>query len=166
MWQAKARAAVTFALAASLPLISGCTTHNDQAAAPEKHPRASAAPSNSPSSSPSTSPSGIDPPKSPPDITDSTKALVRLADRTGSEEVAAIATIKAGTVAVATDCTGEGRTVIAIGKSATYTIPCEATPSSTYNEIRLSSSERNVTITVTADTGIHWGLSVGWRPRA
>nr|WP_159059423.1 hypothetical protein [Streptomyces antibioticus] len=43
-----------------------------------------------------------------------------------------IKTIDAGTVAVATECAGEGKTTMVIGKLATYTIPCGATPSTTY----------------------------------
>ncbi|MGW1801697.1 hypothetical protein ACWCQN_38715 [Streptomyces sp. NPDC001984] len=151
----KAHVAVTIALAASLPLSAGCTAHNGQDS-PDKIPSASA--------SPSDPASVIDLTKTPPDISGSAKALIRLADKTGSEEVAVIESIKAGTVAVATECTGEGKTTIVIGKLATYTIPCAATPSTTYNEIGLGSSKQHVKITVTASAGIHWGLSVGWRP--
>jgi hypothetical protein len=71
--------------------------------------------------------------------------------------------IKAGTIAVATECAGEGKTVIVVGKLATYTIPCTTTPATTYHEIGLGSSKQHVPITVTASAGIHWGLSVGWR---
>ncbi|WP_329557383.1 hypothetical protein [Streptomyces sp. NBC_00696] len=150
----KARAAVTIAFAASVPLIAGCTAHNGQSS-PRKTPTAPA--------SPSPRSSVIDLTKTPPDISGSAKALIRLANRTGSEEVAVIGNIKAGTVAVATECTGEGKTTIAIGKLAIYTIPCAATPSTTYNEIGLGSSKQQVKITVTASPGVHWGLSVGWR---
>ncbi|MGW3312098.1 hypothetical protein ACWDG9_36575 [Streptomyces sp. NPDC001073] len=149
------RAAVTIAFAASVPLTASCTAHNAQSS-PSNTPTASAAPS--PRSS------VIDLTKTPPDISGSAKALIRLANRTGSQEVAVIGTIKAGTVAVATECTGEGKTTIAIGKLATYTIPCAATPSTTYNEIGLGSSKQQVKITVTASPEVHWGLSVGWRP--
>lgn len=75
-----------------------------------------------------------------------------------------IQSIKAGTVAVATECSGEGKTTIRIGNVATYAIPCAATPSTTYNEIGLGSTKRHVRITITAGAGVHWGLSVGWRP--
>lgn len=75
-----------------------------------------------------------------------------------------IQSIKAGTVAVATECSGEGKTSINIGKLATYTIPCTATPSTTYNEIGLGSNKKHVKITITASAGVRWGLSVGWRP--
>ncbi|MFG2785877.1 hypothetical protein ACGFY7_49700 [Streptomyces prunicolor] len=150
----KVRAAVTIAFAAGVPLIAGCTAHNGQSS-PHKTPTGSA--------SPSPRSSVIDLTKTPPDISGSAKALIRLANRTGSEEVAVIGKIKAGTVAVATECTGEGKATIAIGKLATYTIPCAATPSTTYNEIGLGSSKQQVKITVTASPGVHWGLSVGWR---
>ncbi|SEE26023.1 hypothetical protein SAMN05216489_06009 [Streptomyces sp. 3213] len=146
--------AVTIALATGSPLIAGCTAHNGQSS-PSKTPTASA--------SPSPRSSVIDLTKTPPDISDSAKAFIRLANRTGSEEVAVIGNIKAGTVAVATECTGEGKTTIVIGKLATYTIPCAATPSTTYNEIGLGSSRQQVKVTVTASPGVHWGLSVGWR---
>ncbi|MFJ3416103.1 hypothetical protein ACIPN8_07125 [Streptomyces sp. NPDC086082] len=150
----KIRAAVTMAFAASVLLIAGCTAHNGQSA-PRKIPAASA--------SPSPRSSVIDLTKTPPDISGSAKALIRLANRTGSEEVAVIGNVKAGTVAVATECAGKGETTIAIGKLATYTIPCAGTPSTTYNEIGLGSSKQQVKITVTASPGVHWGLSVGWR---
>ena len=150
----KVRAAVTIAFAASVPFIAGCTAHNGQSS-PSETPTVSA--------SPSPPSSVIDLTKTPPDISGSAKALIRLANRTGSEEVAVIGNIKAGTVAVATECTGEGKTTIAIGKLATYTIPCAATPSTTYNEIGLGSSKQQVKITVTASPEVHWGLSVGWR---
>ena len=150
----KVRAVVTIAFAASVPLIAGCTAHNVQSS-PSETPTVSA--------SPSPPSSVIDLTKTPPDISGSAKALIRLANRTGSEEVAVIGNIKAGTVAVATECTGEGKTTIAIGKLATYTIPCAATPSTTYNEIGLGSSKQQVKITVTASPEVHWGLSVGWR---
>ncbi|MFF3966410.1 hypothetical protein ACFYZI_33265 [Streptomyces griseorubiginosus] len=150
-----AHATVVIALAASLPLIAGCSAHSGQDAR-TKIPAASAT-----LSSPSPV---IDLTKTPPDISGSAKTLIRLANRTGSEEVAVIKTIRAGTVAVATECTGQGRTTIVIGKLATYTVPCTAAPSTTYNEIGLGSSKQDVTITVTASTGVHWGLSVGWRP--
>lgn len=150
-----ARAAVMMALAANVSLITGCTAHNGQDP-PGKTPYVSATPSD-PSSA-------IDLTKTPPDISGSTKTLIRLADRTGSEEVAMIESIKAGTVAVATECTGEGKTIVGIGKLSTYTIRCAATPSTTYNEIGLGSSKQHVKITVTATAGVHWGLSVGWRP--
>ncbi len=150
----KVRAAVTIAFVASVPLIAGCTAHNGQSA-PRRSPTASA--------SPSPRSSVVDLTKTPPDISGSAKALIRLSNRTGSEEVAVIGSIKAGTVAVATECAGEGITTIVIGKLATYTIPCAATPSTTYNEIGLGSSKQQVKITVTATPGVHWGLSVGWR---
>ncbi|MFI9830797.1 hypothetical protein ACIHIX_24265 [Streptomyces sp. NPDC051913] len=150
----KAHAIVTIGLAAGLALVTGCTARSGQDS-PNK-PEAY--------TSPSSSASAIDLATTPPDISGSTKALVRLADRTGSEEVAVIATVKAGTVAVATECAGEGKTVITIGELATYTISCGATPSTTYNEIGLGSSKQHVKITVTASAGIRWGLSVGWRP--
>jgi hypothetical protein len=153
MGELKARMAVTIAVAAGLSLSAGCTAHNGEDS-PEKNPS---------SARPSGSPSTIDLTTTPPDISGSTKALVRLADRTGSEEVAVIDSIKAGTVAVATECTGEGVTKIVVGELSTYTIPCEATPSTTYNEIGLGSGKKHVKITVTASAGIHWGLSVGWR---
>lgn len=151
----RASAAVTIALAASVPLIAGCAAHKGQDS-PDTTPTASAT-----ASHPS---SAIDLTKTPPDISGSAKALIRLADRTGSQEAAVIQSIKAGTVAVATECTGEGKTVIVIGKLATYTIPCATTPATTYNEIGLGSSKQHVKITVMASGGIHWGLSVGWRP--
>jgi hypothetical protein len=102
--------------------------------------------------------------RTPPDISGSAKAFVRLADRTGSQEVTVIPSIKTGTLAVATECIGEGKTTIGIGKLATYTIPCATTSTATYNEIGLGSSRHDVHVTVTAGAGIHWGLSVGWRP--
>lgn len=75
-----------------------------------------------------------------------------------------IPSIKAGTIAVATECAGEGKTTISIGELSTYDIPCATAPETTYNAIGLGSSRHNVKITVTASAGIHWGLSVGWRP--
>ncbi|MFF0017891.1 hypothetical protein [Streptomyces sp. NPDC005374] len=102
--------------------------------------------------------------RTPPDISGSAKVFVRLADRTGSEEIPGIRSVKPGTIAVATECVGKGKTVITIGKLATYTVPCTTTPATTYNEIGLSSSKQNIDITVTAGSGVHWGLSVGWRP--
>ncbi|MFJ6088268.1 hypothetical protein ACIQI8_43630 [Streptomyces sp. NPDC092369] len=153
MGQLKARAAVAIAVAASLSLSAGCTAHNGQQS-PGRTP---------PSATSSGSPSAIVLPSTPPDISGSTKALVRLADRTGSEEVAVIDSIEGGTVAVATECAGEGVTKIVVGGLSTYTIPCEAAPSETYNEIGLRSARKHVKIVVTAGTGIHWGLSVGWR---
>ncbi|MFF6991985.1 hypothetical protein [Streptomyces sp. NPDC010273] len=147
--------AVTIVLALSVPLVTGCTAHYGQSS-PRRTPTASA--------SPFSRSSVIDLTKTPPDISGSAKALIRLANRTGSEEVAVIGNIKAGTVAVATECAGEGKTTIVIGKLASYTIPCAATPSTTYNEIGLGSSRHQVDITVTARPGVHWGLSVGWRP--
>jgi hypothetical protein len=75
-----------------------------------------------------------------------------------------IPSIKTGTLAVATECIGEGKTTIGIGGLATYTIPCATTSTATYNEIGLGSSSHDVLVTVTAGAGIHWGLSVGWRP--
>jgi len=147
--------AVTIALASSGPLITGCTAHSGQDSV-HRIPNASAI-----ASSPSPA---IDLTKTPPDISGSAKVLIRLANRTGSEEVAVIESIKAGTVAVATECTGEGKTTVVIGKLATYTTPCAAAPSTTYNEIGLGSSRQHVKITVEASAGIHWGLSVGWRP--
>ncbi|MFJ3671172.1 hypothetical protein ACIPSE_32395 [Streptomyces sp. NPDC090106] len=152
----KTRAIVTIGLAASLSLATGCTAHSGQGASNG---------SPQPFAGPSSSASAIDLATTPPDISDSTKAFVRLADRTGSEEVAVIESIDAGTVAVATECAGEGRTVIAIGDLATYTILCGATPSATYNEISVDSSKRHIEVVVTAGAGIRWGLSVGWRPR-
>ncbi|WP_158778756.1 hypothetical protein [Streptomyces cellulosae] len=146
---------MTVALAASVPLIAGCTAHNSQRSL-RQTPSASATSVNA-------SPV-IDLTKTPPDISGSTKALIRLAGKTGSEEVATIHSVKAGTVAVATECNGEGKTTIVVGNLATYTIPCAAMPSTTYNEIRLGSNKKHVKITVTASAGVHWGLSVGWRP--
>ncbi|MGW1214154.1 hypothetical protein ACWD5F_31480 [Streptomyces sp. NPDC002499] len=151
----KSLTAVTITLTMSLPFMAGCTSHNGQGSSDTS--------SNTPSPR-SNSTSAIDLTKTPPDISGSTKALIRLADKTGSEEVAVIKTIKAGTVAVATECTGDGKTTMVIGKLATYTIPCTATSSTTYNEIGLGSSRQQVAISVTASAGIHWGLSVGWRP--
>ncbi|MFC4508604.1 MULTISPECIES: hypothetical protein [Streptomyces] len=151
----RAHAAVTIALTASSSLLTGCTGHNGQGSS-DKSPNASAIPSSSASA--------IDLTKTPPDISGSTKSLIRLANRTSSEEVDVIESIKAGTVAEATECTGEGKTIIAIGKLATYTVPCATTPSTTYNEIGLGSTKQHVKITDTASAGIHWGLSVGWRP--
>jgi hypothetical protein len=150
----KARVAAVIVLAASVPLVAGCTTHDSQTSS-QNVPNASPTPSHP------TSP--IDVTRTPPDISGSTKTLVRLADRTGSEEVTVIPSIKAGTIAVATECAGEGKTIIMVGKLTTYTIPCTTTPSTTYNEIGLGSSKQHVPITVTASAGIHWGLSVGWR---
>ncbi|MFJ8143080.1 hypothetical protein [Streptomyces sp. NPDC096013] len=150
------RMAVTIALATSLLFIAGCTAQNSQES-PLKTPNTSSATPSQPSSP-------IDLTKTPPDISGSAKAIIRLADKTGSEEVTVIESIKAGTVSVATECTGEGKTTIVIGKLTTYTIPCATEPSTTYNEIGLGSSKKHVKITVTASAGIHWGLSVGWRP--
>ncbi|MFF0097186.1 hypothetical protein ACFYSF_45805 [Streptomyces canus] len=149
----KARVAAVIVLA--VPLVAGCTTHDSQTSSQN-------VPNASPTPSPPTSP--IDVTKTPPDISGSTKTFVRLADRTGSEEVTVIPSIRAGTIAVATECAGEGKTIIMVGKLTTYTIPCTTTPSMTYNEIGLGSSKQHVLITVTASAGIHWGLSVGWRP--
>jgi hypothetical protein len=151
----KARVAGAIVLAASIPLIAGCTTHDSQTSS-QNVPNASPPPSHP------TLP--IDVTKTPPDISGSTKKLVRLADRRGSEEVTVIPSIKAGTIAVATECAGEGKTTIMVGQLATYTIPCTTTPATTYNEIGLGSSKQHIPITVTASAGIHWGLSVGWRP--
>lgn len=142
-------------LAVGVSLITGCTAHTGQES-PGETP--------SVSTTPAASASAIDVTKAPPDISDSTKAFIRLAGRTGSEEVAVIKSIKAGTVAVATECNGQGKTTMVIGKLATYTIPCTTAPSTTYNEIALDSSRKDVKITVTAGVGVHWGLSVGWRP--
>ncbi|MER7483938.1 hypothetical protein ABTX60_40935 [Streptomyces sp. NPDC126510] len=152
----RASAAATIALAATVALIAGCAAHPGQDS-PDKIPTASAT-----ATHPSSPAIGLT--KTPPDISGSAKALIRLADRTGSEEAAVIQSIKVGTVAVATECTGEGKTTVVIGKLATYTIPCAATPTTTYNEIGLGSSKQHVKITVMAGAGIHWGLSVGWRP--
>lgn len=73
-----------------------------------------------------------------------------------SEEVTVVDSIKAGTDAVATECAGEGKSVIVVGKLATYTIPCTTTPTTSYNEIGLGSSKQHVPLTVTASAGIHW----------
>ncbi|MDT0482621.1 hypothetical protein [Streptomyces doebereineriae] len=151
----RARVAAVIVLAVSVPLVAGCTTHDSQTSS-QNVPNASPTPSHP------TPP--IDVTRTPPDISGSTKTFVRLADRTGSEEVTVIPSIKAGTIAVATECAGEGKTIIMVGKLTTYTIPCTTTPSTTYNEIGLGSSKQHVLITVTAGAGIHWGLSVGWRP--
>ncbi|MEU0206568.1 hypothetical protein [Streptomyces canus] len=151
----KFHAGVAFVLAAGIPLVAGCAARDDQGSS-EETPHASVA------SSPP--PSVIDVTRTPPDISGSTETLVRLSDRTGSEEVTVIRNIKAGTIAVATECAGEGKTTIGIGKLGTYGILCETAPGTTYNEIGLGSSKHNVKITVTASAGIHWGLSVGWRP--
>ncbi|GGN34045.1 hypothetical protein [Streptomyces fuscichromogenes] len=151
----KAHAALTIALAAGIPLSSGCTAQKSQDS-PKK--------ASSVSATPSDRDPVVDVTKTPPDISGSAKALVRLANRTGPQEVAVIENIKAGTVAVATECNGEGKTTIVIGKLATYTVPCAATPATTYNEIGLGSSKKDVKITITASAGVHWGLSVGWRP--
>ncbi|WP_433920721.1 hypothetical protein OIE50_50310 [Streptomyces canus] len=153
----KARVAAVIVLAASIPLVAGCTTHDSQTSSQN-------VPNASPTPSPSHSTSPIDVTRTPPDISGSAKTFVRLADRTGSEEVTVIPSIRAGTIAVATECAGEGKTIIMVGKLTTYTIPCTTTPSTTYNEIGLGSSRQHVLITVTASAGIHWGLSVGWRP--
>ncbi|WP_405512752.1 hypothetical protein [Streptomyces canus] len=155
----KFHAGVVIVLAASIPLAAGCAAHDDQGSS-EKTPHASVTP---PPPSPPP-PSVIDVTRTPPDISGSTDTLVRLSDRTGSEEVTVIRNIKAGTIAVATECAGEGKTTIGIGQLVTYNIPCETAPESTYNEIGLGSTKHNVKITVTASPGIHWGLSVGWRP--
>jgi hypothetical protein len=151
----KARVAAVIVLAGSVPLVAGCTTHDSQTSSQN-------VPNTSPTQSYSTSP--IDVTRTPPDISGSTKTFVRLANRTGSEEVTVIPSIKAGTIAVGTECAGEGKTIIMVGKLTTYTIPCTTTPSTTYNEIGLDSSKQHVLITITASAGIHWGLSVGWRP--
>ena len=151
----KVRVTAVIFLTASIPLVAGCTTHDSQNSS-QNVPNTSATPSHP------TSP--IDVTRTPPDISGSTKTLVRLADRTGSEEVTVIDSIKTGTIAVATECAGEGKTTIGIGELATYTIPCTTTPATTYNEIGLGSSKQHIHITVTASGGIHWGLSVGWRP--
>ncbi|MFF7547163.1 hypothetical protein ACFZCU_26535 [Streptomyces canus] len=149
------RAGVVIVLAASIPLVAGCAAHDDQGSS-EKTPYASVIQS--------PPPSVIDVTRTPPDISGSTDTFVRLSDRTGSEEVTVVRNIKAGTIAVATECAGEGKTTISIGQLSTYDIPCATAPGTTYNEIGLGSSKRNVEITVTASPGIHWGLSVGWRP--
>jgi hypothetical protein len=151
----KVRAAGTVCLAVVVSLITGCTAHTGQES-PGETP--------SVSTSPADSASAIDVTKAPPDISGSTRAFIRLAGRAGSEEVAVIKSIKAGTVAVATECNGQGKTTIVIGKLATYTIPCTTVPATTYNEIGLGSSKKDVKITVSASSGVHWGLSVGWRP--
>ncbi|MET9457497.1 hypothetical protein ABZY05_20820 [Streptomyces canus] len=151
----KSHAGVVIVLAASIPLVAGCAAHDERGSS-EETPHASA-------TSPPP-PSVIDVTRTPPDISGSTDTFVRLSDRTGSEEVTVIRNIKAGTIAVATECAGEGKTTIGIGKLTTYDIPCATAPETTYNEIGLGSSKHNVKITVTASAGIHWGLSVGWRP--
>ncbi|GAA4034130.1 hypothetical protein GCM10022232_94480 [Streptomyces plumbiresistens] len=56
------------------------------------------------------------------------------------------------------------KTTIGIGNLATYTVPCADTPSTTYNEIGLGNNKQHVKMTITAGAGVHWGLSVGWRP--
>ncbi|MFE1834100.1 hypothetical protein [Streptomyces sviceus] len=151
----KMRVAAMTILAASIPLVAGCTAPDSQASSQSGPPASPTASHPSPA---------IDVTKTPPDISGSTKTLVRLAEKTGSEEVTVVDSIKAGTIAVATECAGEGKTVIVVGKLATYTIPCTTTPATSYNEIGLGSSKQHVPITVTASAGIHWGLSVGWRP--
>jgi hypothetical protein len=98
----------------------------------------------------------------PPDVSGSTKVFVRLANRTGSAEVASLKSIAAGTVSVATECAGEGKLIVAVGELATYTVPCGTRPSGTYNEIALDSTRHRVDITVKVNSGTHWGLSVGW----
>ncbi|MDI5911706.1 MULTISPECIES: hypothetical protein [Streptomyces] len=151
----KFHAGVVIVLAASIPLVAGCAAHDERGSS-EETPHASV-------TSPPP-PLVIDVTRTPPDISGSTDTLVRLSDRTGSEEVAVIPSIKAGTIAVATECAGEGKTTISIGELSTYDIPCATAPETTYNAIGLGSSRHNVKITVTASAGIHWGLSVGWRP--
>lgn len=151
----RVRTAVTIVFALGVSLVTGCTAHYVQSS-PRRNPTVSASPS------PRSSVIGLT--KTPPDIFGSAKALIRLANRTGSEEVAVIGNIKAGTVAVATECVEARKTTIVIGKLASYTMPCAAAPSTTYNEIGLGSSRRQVKITVTASPGVHWALSVGWRP--
>ncbi|MGX1471395.1 UNVERIFIED_CONTAM: hypothetical protein RKD50_000203 [Streptomyces canus] len=151
----KVRVVGVIVLTASIPLVAGCTAHDDRNSS-QNVPNASGPPSHPTAL--------IDVTKTPPGISGSTRTLVRLADRTGSEEVTVIPSIKAGTIAVATECAGEGKTIIMVGKLTTYTIPCTTTPTTTYNEIGLGSSKQHVPIAVTASAGNHWGLSVGWRP--
>lgn len=157
------RGVAVIALAASVPLMAGCAGHTGKDAS-DKAPSAGTPHASAPWSPSSPPPSAIAVTRTPPDISGSAKAFVRLADRTGSEEIPGIRSVKPGTIAVATECAGKGKTVISIGQLATYTVPCTTTPATTYNEIGLSSSKQNIDTTVTASAGVHWGLSVGWRP--
>ncbi|MFD5540227.1 hypothetical protein ACFWIJ_21030 [Streptomyces sp. NPDC127079] len=159
-------------LAAGLPLVAGCTAHHGQDA-PQDGLRTAAAPPSAPASAtppapaaatPSATASALDLTRTPPDLSGSARSFVRLANRTGSEEVTVIESVQPGTVAVATECAGAGHTTVTLGNVAAYTVRCAAAPSATYNEIRLDSGSHHLEITVTAGTRVHWGLSVGWRP--
>ncbi|MEW2305404.1 hypothetical protein AB0958_36550 [Streptomyces sp. NPDC006655] len=149
-------------LAAGLPLVAGCTAHHGQDA-PQDGLRTAAAPPSAPAAAtPSAPASALT--RTPPDLSGSARSFVRLANRTGSEEVTVIESVQPGTVAVATECAGAGDTTVTLGNVAAYTVRCTAAPSTTYNEIRLDSGSHHVEIAVTAGTRVHWGLSVGWRP--
>ncbi|MFF1301571.1 hypothetical protein [Streptomyces sp. NPDC058307] len=152
-------AAGVLVLAGSLPLIAGCTLRDGQ-----DPPGRTPVPQASVPRSPAHPSSALNVTRTPPDVSGSTKVFVRLANRTGSQEVTVIPSIKRGTIAVATECAGAGKAKISIGKLVTYTVLCATTSTTTYNEMVLDGTSQDVHVTVTVGAGIHWGLSVGWRP--
>jgi hypothetical protein len=112
-------------------------------------------------SSPSTAPSA-DPVTYVPSMGGFSKIFTEAANKTGSEQLADITSVPAGTLGIFIECRGPNNMQLNLGKLGTFALSCGSKTIPNYDEIGLGSTKTDIPVAISAAPTDHWSIAVGW----
>ena len=95
-------------------------------------------------------------------LPDQGKVLFQTADKHGSAQLTVIPRIGRGTLGVVALCSGPGKITVDMGKIASFTVGCGTNSPGVYNVVGLGSARSSVLLSVQANSGNTWALTLGW----